>query len=52
MNYEEELKVIQKENEKYLEFFYHSLESEGLVDETIRKHMDNVEFYISEFPPY
>lgn len=52
MNYEEELKAIQKENEKYLEFFYLSLKSEGLVDKTIRKHMNNVGFYINEFLPY
>lgn len=36
-------------NAKYLEIFEKELLAAGLISKTIRKHMENVDFYINEY---
>lgn len=50
--YEQAVKKIEKENEKYLNKFYEYLKQTGLTDKTIKKHMHNVKFYINDFLCY
>ncbi|MCD7808230.1 MAG: hypothetical protein LUH02_02730 [Erysipelotrichaceae bacterium] len=55
MDFEEHEKLaneIRKENEKYLDLFEQSLINAGLVKKTIRKHMNNIDFYLNDFLTY
>ena len=50
--YEAACKQIRKANESLLTEFQASLQSAGLSQKTINKHVDNVRFYINEFLLY
>ena len=50
--YEKQCKIIQKENEKYLDLFEQELEQQGLSTKTINRHLENVDFYINEYMLY
>lgn len=50
--YEAACKQIRKANESLLTEFQASLQSAGLSQMTINKHVDNVRFYINEFLLY
>ncbi|MCD7840155.1 MAG: hypothetical protein LUG46_05940 [Erysipelotrichaceae bacterium] len=55
MDFEEHERLaneIRKENEKYLDLFEQSLIDAGLVKKTIRKHMNNINFYLNDFLLY
>lgn len=55
MDYEEYEKLceqIKKDNEEHLEIFQSELEKSGLSEKTIRKHVNNADFYINEFLLY
>lgn len=52
LEYEQAVEKIREQNEQYLQLFYNDLVSRGLTDKTIRKHLDNVNFYINEFLCY
>ena len=41
-----------KENKKYLDMFLKELQAAGLSDKTIRNHMDNVDFYLTDYLPF
>ena len=45
--YEAEYEQFKEENEKCLKIFREDMTQEGLDEETIRKHYDNVEFYLN-----
>ena len=47
--YEEEVKKIEKKNEKYLKEFEKSMIEKKLSNRTIRKHLSNVDFYINDY---
>jgi hypothetical protein len=50
--YERECKKIREENQIILKRFKTWLQESGLSDKTIRKHLENVQFYINEFLLY
>lgn len=50
--YEQECKKIRKENAQLLEAFETWLQKAKLSDKTIRKHVENIDFYINEFLLY
>jgi len=50
--YEDECKKIRKANEQLLSEFEVSLKSSGLSDNTINKHISNIEFYVNEYLLY
>ena len=41
-----------KENKKYLDMFLKDLMAAGLSEKTIRNHMDNVDFYLTDYLPF
>ncbi|MDD4781742.1 MAG: recombinase [Tissierellia bacterium] len=47
--YEELYKLQQKKNEEYLTIFERDLMKSGLAQKTIKKHLNNVYFYINTF---
>lgn len=47
--YELECKKREKENEIYLQLFEGDLKEAGLSDKTIKKHYQNVEFYLNTY---
>ena len=49
---EEEGKRFRAENEKLLEAFSEWLSAKGLSDSTIRRHRENMEFYLNHFLLY
>lgn len=49
IEYENECKLIEKENEAYLELFQIALVKKGLTEKTIHRHLSNVEFYLNTF---
>lgn len=50
--YVELLEKTRKENEQYLEIFKKDLQTQGLKDKTIEKHIFNIDFYINDFLNY
>ncbi len=49
-SYDEEAnEKIEKKNNEYLELFENHLIRQGLNTKTIRKHLENIDFYINEF---
>lgn len=50
--YEADVALIKKQNEQYLNEFKVFLKSKGFVDKTIRKHVNNVDFYINTYLCY
>ncbi|MDD3027679.1 MAG: hypothetical protein PHI41_06525 [Erysipelotrichaceae bacterium] len=50
--FEIQVAKIKGENEKYLEMFAHHLESQGLKNKTINRHVFNVDFYINDYLCY
>lgn len=50
--YERACKAIRKENAALLEAFAGWLGAKGLSEATVRKHRDNVDFYVNEFLLY
>jgi hypothetical protein len=47
--YEKECEALREENEVYLEIFQRSLAAAGLSDKTIKKHCENIDFYLNVF---
>ena len=52
MDYEKEMKKIQKENKKYLDKFWDWLKDKGLKEKTIRSHVSNADLYINDYLNY
>ncbi len=52
MDYEKQIKKIEKQNQTILTEFEKSLKDAGLSAVTISKHVENAEFYINEFLLY
>ncbi|WP_440895459.1 hypothetical protein ACS127_12960 [Amphibacillus sp. Q70] len=50
--YELECEKIRKQNNQLLDEFSHWLKEKKLSEKTIRKHTDNVDFYINQFLLY
>lgn len=50
--YEQECKIIRKENERLLMEFAEWLQSSGLSTKTIEKHVSNVDFYVNDYLLY
>jgi intergrase/recombinase len=50
--YETECEKIRESNEKLLEDFENWLRKSNLADKTIRKHAENIDFYINEYLLY
>ena len=51
-DYEQECSVIRDENQKLLVDFESWLRRKQLSDGTVKKHRDNIDFYINEFLVY
>ena len=51
-DFEKESEVIREENRILLEEFEEWLRQSGLKDKTIRKHVQNVDFYINDYLLY
>lgn len=51
---EEPEKAIEarKENQKYMDIFLKELKASGISDKTIQNHMDNVDFYLTDYLPF
>ena len=47
--YEQQCELRRQENETYLELFRSSLEMSGLSEQTIKRHLSHVSFYINTF---
>ena len=47
--YERECEEIKKKNHEYLELFETAMREKGLSEKTIRKHFDNIDFYINDY---
>ena len=47
--YEKQCNKIRKDNEEYLSLFEEDLNKSGLMEKTIRRHLNNVDFYLNEF---
>lgn len=41
-----------KENKKYMDMFLKDLKASGVSDKTIQNHMDNVDFYLTDYLPF
>ncbi len=52
MDYENECKIIRKENKKLILDFGNWLAAKNLSSKTIKNHTSNVEFYLNEFLLY
>jgi len=50
--YEQECKIIRKENERLLMEFAEWLQSSGLSTKTIEKHVSNIDFYVNDYLLY
>lgn len=50
--YEQACKQIKKDNEKLLEQFEQWLSGKGLAEKTVRRHVENADFYINSFLLY
>mgnify|MGYP001820741474 CR=1 FL=1 len=50
--YENDCKKIRKSNKKLLSEFEHSLKLSGLSENTINKHVSNIDFYVNEYLLY
>ena len=50
--YEANCERIRQSNEKLLDDFKNWLGTKGLADKTIRKHIENIDFYINEYLLY
>ena len=50
--YERACKRIKKDNAKLLEQFDQWLAGKGLSEKTVRRHVENADFYINTFLPY
>lgn len=50
--YEKDCERIRTENQKLLDEFENWLQEANLSERTIKKHIDNVDFYINEFLLY
>lgn len=52
MDYELKIEQNKKRNEKFIEEFEIWLTEKGLVQKTIRKHLNNVDLYINDYLNY
>ena len=52
MDYEKKMNKNVKRNEKYLLEFEKWLNKKGLVDKTIRKHLNNVSLFVNDYLNY
>lgn len=50
--FENDCKIIRKENQLLLDKFEMSLRESGLTDKTIKNHIQNIDFYINEYLVY
>lgn len=50
--YERECERIRAQNKGFLEMFENDMRAHGLAESTIRRHLDNVDFYINEYLLY
>jgi site-specific recombinase XerD len=50
--YENDCKKIRQSNKKLLSEFEHSLKSSSLSENTINKHVSNIDFYVNEYLLY
>ena len=48
----EESIEARKENKKYMDLFFNDLQAAGLSEKTIRNHMENVDFYLTDYVPF
>ena len=51
-DYDKKVEENRKRNEKYINEFEKWLKEKGLVDKTIRKHLNNVDLYINDYLNY
>lgn len=51
-DYDKKVEENRKRNEKYIKEFENWLKEKGLVDKTIRKHLNNVDLYINDYLNY
>ena len=51
-DYDKKVEENRKRNEKYIKEFEKWLKEKGLVDKTIRKHLNNVDLYINDYLNY
>ena len=51
-DYNKKVEENRKRNEKYIKEFEKWLKEKGLVDKTIRKHLNNVDLYINDYLNY
>ena len=52
MDYEKEMNENAKRNEKYLKEFENWLNKKGLVNKTIKKHLNNTDLFINDYLNY
>lgn len=52
MDYDVEYEKMMSRNHKFLEIFYNDLYEKGLTQKTLKKHLNNVSFYINDFLNY
>lgn len=52
IDYEAQCKKIRKTNDEYLAMFREDLKKSGLKENTISRHLGNVDFYINDFLLY
>ena len=50
-DYEEQIKALEKRNQKLLDVFHDDLKARGFTNRTINRHLDNVDFYINIYLP-
>ncbi len=50
--YDQECARIREKNKGYLTLFKQSMETQGLAQSTIHRHMDNVDFFLNEYLLY
>ena len=50
--YEKQVNIIKKQNEKYLELFQAQLSKDGLTKKTVNNHVSNIDFYINDYLNY
>lgn len=48
----EESIQARKDNKKYLDMFFQDLRTAGLSEKTIQNHLDNVDFYLTDYLPF
>ncbi len=51
-DYDKKVEKNRKRNEKYIKEFENWLKEKGLVDKTIRKHLNNIDLYINDYLNY